>query len=100
MILCISEVDNALQLISVKDKFLSPTSPAIQNPIPQSINKPLVVASSPSQPSTKLPTPATSTAITTTTTKFSSRVSNRVVLVMNDLHNYYRVIPLQAVVVV
>lgn len=66
-----------LQVMSMKDKLLSTTSPVVQNPVPQSNTKPLAVVSSSSQLTTKAST--TSTPVTNTisvTTKPSSQVSD------------------------
>ena len=67
-----------LQLMSVKDKLLSTTSPAVHNPVPQSNDKPLIVVPSPSQPSTKASKPVTTTI--TTTIKPPSQVSDTVMM--------------------
>lgn len=69
---CIKGEDMSNRVMSVKDKLLSITSPLMQNPIPQSNTKPLVVASSLSQPSTKVPTKPVTT-VTPTTPKASSQ---------------------------
>lgn len=54
------------RLMSVKDKLLSTTGPVVPNPVPQSNEKPLMVVSSPSQPSTKTSKPVTTTISTVT----------------------------------
>ena len=84
-----------LQLMSAKDKLLSVTSPVVQNPVPQSNDKPLMVISSPSQPSAKTTKPVTTTI--SATVKPSSQVS----VTMVNLHQcvVYRLSQPLAVVV-
>ena len=66
-----------LQVMSMKDKLLSTTSPVVQNPVPQSNTKPLAVVSSSSQLTTKTSTTSTPVANTiSVTTKPSSQVSD------------------------
>ena len=82
---CVRMVTVLLQLMSVKDKLLSTTSPATQNPVPQSNDKPLVVVSLPSQSSTKTSKPVTTTI--SATVKPPAQVSDTVT--MANLHQCY-----------